>query len=108
MNPSTKLFRVKIEDRTKRFQLLQNAKKLKDSDSLKNIFLSKGLTYNQREELRFKRARRRAIAESGSLANGIQNRDNNPSILPCPPPPSQSRSDVRASAVSVSSQQSFQ
>ena len=65
INRDTGMFRVKVADLSVRDELILNAPKLKDLHQYKHIFISRDLTYNQRQEQRARRASRR-------------NQDNNP------------------------------
>ena len=49
------IFRADIRDRNKRVALLQGAKKLKNDDQFKNVYINKDLTYQQRQEAKERR-----------------------------------------------------
>ena len=61
------IYRADIPNRELRIKLLQNAKKLKDDNQYKNIYINKDLTFQQRKEARERREdtreRRRATAQ---------------------------------------------
>ena len=66
INTSAKLFRCKIFDQPIRRALLENSKKLKDTE-FGRVYINKDLTYNQRQELYRRRQQRRS--DSGSVPN---------------------------------------
>ena len=53
-----KIYRVTFSDKATRVNIMNVARNLKDSAEHKHIFISRDLTFSQREELRSKRARR--------------------------------------------------
>lgn len=56
----TGLFRAKIPDPDQRNTLLSSVNRLKDSEEFKHVFIHRDLTYNQRQELRSRRAARQS------------------------------------------------
>ena len=50
------MFRIKITDTEARRKILLNAKKLKDHENFKNVYISRDLTFVQRQEFRANRA----------------------------------------------------
>ena len=75
----------KIRDRTIRNELLSNAKKLKDNQELKAIYLSRDLTFAQRQERRAKRA-------------ALQNSTGSHPRIPAPNPPRRNNVVVEAAS----------
>ena len=71
INHQTNLYRIKIVDNDTRRSILTNAKKLRDTDDFKNVFLSRDLTYLQRQELRARR-----------VASSTSNSSSNPNMMP--------------------------
>ena len=67
INHQANLYRIKISDSETRRNILINAKKLKENNNYKNVFLSRDLTYLQRQDLRARRARQNV--GNGSLSN---------------------------------------
>ena len=70
INRDRKLYRITIMDREKKIALLSNAKDLKNNDQFKNIYISRDLTYSQRQELRSKRAEERDRVQRGGNSSG--------------------------------------
>ena len=50
------MFRIKIPDTETRRKILLNAKNLKDHENFKNVYISRDLTFVQRQEFRARRA----------------------------------------------------
>ena len=65
-----KIYRVTFQNKTTRVDILREAKKLAES-SHKDIFLSRDLTYTQRQEMKARRA-----ARTGSQQRNQANREN--------------------------------
>ena len=68
INADTGMFRAKISNQESRKKLLDKAKNLKDSSQFSNIFISRDLTYLQRQE-------QRALRDAGrrrDTSNGVQ------------------------------------
>ena len=65
INADTGMFRVKVANGDKRKELLQNSARLKDSENLKHVYVSRDLTYIQRQERRTFRTSRQAAASNG-------------------------------------------
>ena len=61
------MFRVNVPSRTIKQQLLTEANKLKNHPSFSNIFISRDLTFKQREELKLRRQNLRSDGNNGSL-----------------------------------------
>ena len=59
INSQSGMYRVKVRDESVRRSILQNASKLKDSQNFKQIYISRDMTFIQRQELRAARATRR-------------------------------------------------
>ena len=53
---ATDLFRGKVQDDELRRRVLENAKRLKDLDEFKEVFIRRDLTFAQRKELQLRRA----------------------------------------------------
>ena len=65
------MFRVKILDNETRKNLVLNSKKLKDNPNYKNVYVSRDLTFMQRQELRARRTLGRSESTTHvSTANG--------------------------------------
>ena len=60
------LFRAKIQNTETRQKLLDSAKNLKNSQNYSSVFISRDLTYNQRQSLIARRARPRETNNSSS------------------------------------------
>ena len=60
INPDRGMYRVRIANVQLRDSVLVDAKKLKDSDLYKNVYIARDLTFLQRQDQRSLRARRRA------------------------------------------------
>ena len=70
INRERKLYRITIMDRDKKIALLSNAKNLKNNDQFRNIYISRDLTYSQRQELRSMRAEERDRIQRGGNSSG--------------------------------------
>ena len=68
INPTTNLFRAKIFNSDHRNRLLEKSKDLAHHEDLKTMYISRDLTYKQREVLR-ERRRQRAEAPASQQAN---------------------------------------
>ena len=66
------IFRLKVLDREDRIAILSNAKNLKNIDQLRNVYISRDLTYSQRQELFKKRSEARSQAQSNSQLTGAE------------------------------------
>ena len=75
INHQSNLYRIKIADHDTRRSILTNAKKLRDDDNYKNVFLSRDLTYLQRQEFRARRT-----ASTGQNVGSSSNL--NPNFMP--------------------------
>ena len=76
------MFRIKITDTETRRKILLNAKKLKDHDNFRNVYISRDLTFVQRQEFRARRAQSyqnphlisgEPLADSNVVGNSISN-----------------------------------
>ena len=67
INRGRGMFRVNVPCRTIKQQLLTEANKLKNHPSFSNIFISRDLTFKQREELKLRRQNLRSDGNNGSL-----------------------------------------
>ena len=68
INADTGMFRVKVANGDKRKELLQNSASLKDSENMKHVYVSRDLTYIQRQERRTFRTSRRAAPNGESTS----------------------------------------
>ena len=73
INRQNHLYRIKIADDEVRRNILINSKKLKDDNTYKNVYLSKDLTYLQRQEQRARRASDLSRRGNGSRSVGFHN-----------------------------------
>ena len=72
INHQANLYRIKISDSDTRRNILMNAKNLKDDNNYKTVYLSRDLTFLQRQELRA----RRAASSRQNIGNGSNNNSN--------------------------------
>ena len=84
INSDNSLYRVSVLDKTKRLNLLQNAKKLKDSPNYTGIYLNKDLTYMQRQEARARRSLRTVPENTAEHPVGLNNSGRTRSRPPAP------------------------
>ena len=68
------LFRAKVSNASDRLRLLAEARKLKNSDQYRRAFIQRDLTYQQRQDMKAKRAERYAATE-GTLDRHSNDRD---------------------------------
>ena len=64
------IFRLKVLNREDRIAILSNAKNLKNIEQFKNVYISRDLTYSQRQELFEKRSEARSRMQSNSQLTG--------------------------------------
>ena len=87
INPEVGLYRVKVPDFKARKALLQNSSKLKEVNDFKDIYISRDLTYNQRQERRAARATRSdGLGSPGNLIRSRPRSEGSPRSEDSPAP----------------------
>ena len=69
VSETNSIFRVKLQDMDSKYAIISNAKNLNRNDNFKQVYISRDLTYIQRQELAVRRAALRA-GSSGTPASG--------------------------------------